>query len=145
MPKALAWKASCLAGVACLDSQPAFHLLVSRKCGHVLPGCPHLLSRILKPDHFTAQATADCRRSCGRASKEALPCRARGRPGLVRELDSLLKPGASSVRCFASMSQSCCCTVHSCSPGTYCAAISPLRGGRFCIAESHGLFLWEAL
>jgi len=40
---------------------------------------------------------------------------------LVLELDSLLKPGASS--------------------GTYCMALSALCGGRFCIAESRGVFL----
>lgn len=101
---------------------------------------PRLLRGIFRPDHFTAQATADCGRSCGRASEGALHCGARGRPRLVLELDSLLKPGASSTCCFASMLQSHCCTVHPHSLGTYCAAISPLCGSRFCIAESHGVF-----
>lgn len=42
VPRALAWRPSCLASSACPASPPAPHLHVSRKHGSVLPGCPHL-------------------------------------------------------------------------------------------------------
>lgn len=66
-----------------------------------------------------------------------------GEARLDLELGLLLKPGASSACCFMCLLQSHCCTVRSLSRGTYCTAVSPPCSGRFCTAESHGVFLHE--
>lgn len=48
-------------------------------------------------------------------------------------------------RCFASALRSRCCTVPSRSLSTSRTALSPLCGGRFCRAGSHGVFLQKGL
>lgn len=58
-------------------------------------------------------------------------------------LGLLLKAGAGSACCLVCVLQSHRCTVHSLPLGVYRTAISPLFSGRFCTAESHGVFLQE--
>lgn len=71
--------------------------------------CPARLSPLLFGGIFTPDRSTAPREELWQSERGGTALQCRGSPGLVLELESWLKAGAGSVRCFASTWRSRCC------------------------------------